>query len=79
MYIIPNLGNVPLRDLRVEHVQAFYSRLIKQNVGITTIRKVHHVLRHAVNLAVESGVLIRNPVSFAHPPEKICQGNEDPR
>jgi integrase len=70
MYIIPNLGNVALRDLRVEHVQAFYSRLIKQNVGITTIRKVHHVLHHAVNLAVESGVLIRNPVSFAHPPKK---------
>jgi len=69
-YLIPNLGEYTIKDLRVDHIQGFYGRLIKQNVGAPTIRKVHHVLHRSLNLAVETGVIGRNPASFAHPPKK---------
>jgi integrase len=70
-YIIPHLGKIIIRDLRVDNIQAFYTRLINQNVGVPTIRKVHHVLHHSLNMAVETGAINRNPATFAHPPKKV--------
>ncbi len=70
MYINPNIGKISLKDLRTEHVQQFYSRLNNQGIGAHTVRKVHAVLSHSLNTAVETGVIVRNPVTFAHPPKK---------
>ena len=70
MYINPNIGKISMKDLRTEHVQQFYSRLNNQGIGAHTVRKVHAVLSHSLNTAVETGVIVRNPVSFAHPPKK---------
>ncbi len=70
MYLIPNLGRISLRDLRIEHIQGFYTRLIAKGIGAHTIRKIHHVLHRSLNLAVETGMIERNPASYAHPPKK---------
>ncbi len=70
MYINPNIGKISLKDLRTEHIQQFYSRLNNQGIGAHTVRKIHAVLSHSLNTAVETGVIVRNPVSFAHPPKK---------
>ncbi len=71
MYLKPGLGEIALRNLQFEQIQGFYSHLIKQNVGVPTIRKIHHVLHCSLNFAVETGKIGQNPASFAHPPQKI--------
>jgi demethoxyubiquinone hydroxylase (CLK1/Coq7/Cat5 family) len=55
--MVSSLEKFTLRDLRIEDIQSFHNRLIKQNVRPTTIRKIHHVLQHSLNLAAESGVI----------------------
>jgi len=68
-YITPKIGQVMLKDLRTEHTQALYNSLINQNVGFYTIRKIHILLHSALQKAVETGIIARNPASYAHPPE----------
>lgn len=70
MYINPNIGSITLKELRIEHVQQFYNRVNYQGIGAHTVRKVHVVLINSLNTAVEIGVIVRNPVIFAHPPKK---------
>jgi integrase len=70
MYINPNIGNIILKDLRTPHLRALYIHLQDQNVGIPTVRKVHKLLHSALRAAVEDGMIIRNLVTFAHPPRE---------
>jgi site-specific recombinase XerC len=70
VYIILNIGKITLKDLRTEHFQEFYSRLNNQGIGAHTVRKVQAVLSKSLNTAVEIGVIVRNPVTFAHPSKK---------
>jgi len=69
-YIIPSIGQITLKDLRTEHVQGLYNRLINQEVGSYTILKVHTLLHSSLKLAVQTGMIGRNPVSYAHPPKE---------
>jgi integrase len=68
-YIIPNLGEIKIRGLRPEHIQAFYNKLFDEQIGVYTIRKVHVTLHSALQQAVKTGLLGRNPASFAQPPK----------
>ena len=69
-YIIPNLGEIKVRDLRPENIQAFYNRLFDGEVGVYTIRKIHITLHGALQQAVKTGMIGRNPASFAQPPKE---------
>jgi integrase len=69
-YIIPNLGGIKVRDLRPDHIQAFYNRLFDEHVGVYTIRKVHTTLHSALQQAAKTGFIGRNPVSYAQPPKE---------
>jgi integrase len=69
-YIIPYLGKVTARDLRPEHIQAFYNNLFDKQVGVHTIRKIHITLHNALQQAVKTGMIGRNPASFAQPPKE---------
>jgi integrase len=69
MYINPNIGEIILKDLSTENLQALYSRLIGQGAGIYTVIKVHTLLHSALKVAVNAGMIIRNPASHAHPPK----------
>jgi integrase len=70
MYIIPNLGEIKVRDLRPDNVQAFYNRLFDGEVGVYTIRKIHITLHSALQQAVKTGMIGRNPASFVQPPKE---------
>jgi integrase len=70
MYIIPNLGEIKVRDLRPENIQAFYNRLFDGEVGVYTIRKIHITLHSALQQAVRTGVIGRNPASFVQSPKE---------
>ena len=69
-YIIPNLGEIKVRDLRPENIQAFYNRLFDRQVGVYTIRKIHGTLHSALQQAVKTCMIGRNPASFAQPPRE---------
>jgi len=69
-YINPNLGNIKLKDLRADQLQALLSNLLKSGTGIYTTRKIHDILKCALNLAVKQNVIIRNPANLVDPPPK---------
>ena len=69
-YLIPNLGEIKVRDLRPDHIQAFYNRLFDSQVGVHTIRKIHITLHSSLNQAVTTGMLGSNPASFVKPPKE---------
>jgi integrase len=69
-YIIPNLGQVKIQNLRPEHIQIFYSSLLDNEVGDYTIIKVHTVLHSALKQATRTGMISRNPASYAQPPKE---------
>jgi len=65
-YIIPAVGDVPLRQLRGEHLDHLYESLATRGgrggdgLAPKTIQEVHMILRAALNLAVERELVIRN-------------------
>ncbi len=62
-HIIPNLGEVPLKDLTPFQVEKFYAGLIENGVGIRTVRLVHSILHCALERAVFQLLLTRNPAA----------------
>ncbi|PWB53380.1 MAG: hypothetical protein C3F13_09565 [Anaerolineales bacterium] len=67
-YIIPSLGEVPLKDLTLFQVEKYYTGLIENGVGIRTVRLVHSILHCAFEKAVIQSILTRNPTSHAKLP-----------
>ncbi len=68
-YIRPHLGQVKIKDLRPEHIQAFYNNLLATNVGVPTIDKIHTLLHSALGQAVKVGLANRNTTDAAIPPK----------
>jgi integrase len=60
-YIKPQIGKASLKDLRPFDVEKFYSILLKDGVGIRTIRTCHSVLHRALEKALGYGLIMRNP------------------
>jgi integrase len=69
-YINPELGKIKLKDLRADQIQEFLNRLLRSGTGTYTIRKIHDVLKCALNLAVKQEMVLRNPASLVDPPPK---------
>jgi hypothetical protein len=67
-HIIPELGQIKLRELRPDQVQALYSRKREAGTTSSTLRIIHAVLHRALNQAVRWGFLIRNPASVVDKP-----------
>jgi integrase len=67
-YINPNIGRILLRDCRTENIQKFYNRLVNRKIGAPTIQKMHKLLRSALGNATKTGLISRNPVTYAKPP-----------
>jgi integrase len=74
LYLIPELGELRLRDVQPEHLDALYRRLERdgkgEGVGLApkTVRHVHTAIRKALQDAVERGRIGRNVADLAHPP-----------
>ena len=69
-YLIPNLGPMKIRELRHEQIQKLYSSLMDKGIGDYTIIKTHQVLHAAVQQAAMTGMINRNPASYAQPPRE---------
>lgn len=69
----PALGDIPLRRLSPERLDAFYARLRDPQDGSSplapnSVRNVHALLRHALNVGVQWGWLPTNPALRAASP-----------
>jgi integrase len=71
-YINPALGDIPLRRLRLDHLEAFYAGLAatggRHGTGLApkTVREVHMIIRAALDLAVRRELLGQNVADKAH-------------
>lgn len=76
-YLLPHLGNTPLRRLRTQHFETLYRRLLIAGsrrsgpLAAKTITNLHQIIRFSLNDAVERGLLPSNPAAAAHAPD-LC-------
>ncbi len=71
--LIPNLGNIKLRELRLDRVEKFYAQLKSAGFGTRTIRLSHGVLHRAMERAVRLDLIMRNPAHGATLPSLVQQ------
>ena len=69
-YLIPQLGNIPLSQLRPDHLQKHYSRGIKNGLSPQTVRYHHALLHVALKTAVKWGLIPRNVADAVNPPRR---------
>jgi integrase len=67
-HLVPAVGQVPLQQLTTAMLNALYAQLLAHDVGARTVQYVHATIRKALNDAVRSGLLVRNPALHATPP-----------
>jgi len=71
-YILPALGDIPLRRLRLDHLEGFYAGLAAtggrhgRGLAPKTVREVHMIIRAALDLAVRRELLGQNVADKAH-------------
>ena len=75
LYILPHLGHVPLRSLRVEQIETLYEHLLTAGraeciggLSTKTVLETHVLLRQILDDAVARGLLPSNPARQAVPP-----------
>ena len=59
-HIIPVLGKIPLCDLRANHVQLFYNRMLKNGMSAKSLKNLHGVLHEALERAVLINLIPKN-------------------
>ncbi len=74
-HFIPELGNLPLIQLKPQHLQKYYAKKIsgirsdrKDALNQTTVSHHHTCLHCALKMAVRWGLLISNPADAVTPP-----------
>jgi len=74
-HLLPALGSIPLAKLRPQHIDAYYSRALKDGranggggLSATTVLHHHRVLREALQHAVRLQLIARNPADATEPP-----------
>lgn len=67
-HLIPGLGAHKLDQLKPEHIEHFYGRMIAAGSSPGTTHQVHRTFRTALNEAVRRGHLGQNPVQLAKAP-----------
>lgn len=77
-YIVPEVGRIPLSELRPDHVQDMVNRLLTRPttrnkngyLSPTTVRAVYSVLRMALGRALKLGKVRVNVATLIDPPRK---------
>jgi integrase len=69
-YFIPEMGNIPLTQLRPEHIQGHITAIRDQGLKPETIKFHHAVIHKALQTAVKWGLLYRNAADGVDAPKK---------
>lgn len=67
-HILPELGEVKLKNISPVHFQKFYNQKLKEKLSNNYVRKMHGIINKALNTAVHWGMLAKNPCEFVKPP-----------
>lgn len=87
-HLVPALGNIPLTQVKPEHLQRYYSETLaggrcdgKGALNPTTVSHHHTCLHRALKMALKWGLISRNPADAVTPPRpqrsEIHTMNED--
>jgi len=68
-HLIPALGAIPLHQLSPQHIQALYAAKLQQGKSPRTVQLIHVCLHKALDNAVKTGILVRNPLDVVDPPK----------
>jgi integrase len=68
--VIPALGSIRLDRLALQDVQQLYASLSSRELSARTVRYTHAILKQALEQAVISGILFRNPAHHAVLPKQ---------
>lgn len=75
-YLVPALGQIPLTQVRPEHLQHLYSEKLasgrhdgKGGLSARTVRYMHVTLHKALQSAVKMGMIVRNPADAVEAPK----------
>lgn len=62
-HIVPELGNIQLRNLKTEQLQRFYNLKFKSGEGLSsaTIRKIHNIINASLKQAQSNELILKNP------------------
>lgn len=60
-HIVPELGTIKLHNLTKSKYQEFINKLTLK-YSPATVRTIHHVFNHAINVAVEDEILMKNRI-----------------
>lgn len=69
VHIIPKLGHIKIRSLRLEHLQKFYAEYLKDH-SVSSARKVHVVVSGAILDAVRDGIINVNFAEYVEFPKE---------
>jgi len=69
-YVLPQLGQIKLKDLNPNLIQRFYNQMLANEVGTYTVIKIHTMLHGALEQAVKSGLANRNVIKATIPPSE---------
>ena len=64
-HILPRIGKVSLKDLRLIDIEKFYGEMALEGIGIRTIRITHNILHQALGKAVKYNLILANPAHGA--------------
>ena len=67
-HLIPALGAIPLSRLRAQHIQALYSEKLS-SLSPRTVQLLHVCLHKALDNAIKTGLLARNPLDAVDVPK----------
>ena len=71
-HLIPALGDVRLDHLTPVALQYYYGDKLREDLSPNTVRKHHHLLLAALELAVRQGILERSPARSVLPPAPVA-------
>jgi integrase len=67
LYILPELGALRLDKVQPQHLSRFYRELL-QVLSPNSVRRIHALLRHSMNVALRWGLVTTNPATLVDPP-----------
>lgn len=70
LHIIPVLGHHQLQKLTPQHVQAFYTKKLKEGLSSSTVNSLHAMLHKALDDAVRWNIVARNVCDAVKPPRR---------
>lgn len=69
LHLTPEIGNIPLVQVKPEHLQKYYAKKMSTGLSARTVRYHHTVLHNVLKHAVKWGLLTTNPADSTDPPK----------